>query len=85
MGIYGSNTSIWWQRFDMLLHGGQAAAAIAFSEDRNARPGDIDRVELEDAVDAAKVSLAGGRADVNRVVATLRSHARVSACWRSAQ
>ena len=77
--IYGSNTSIWWQRFDMLLHGGQAAAAIAFSEDRNARPGDIDRVELEDAVDAAKVSLAGGRADVNRVVATLRSHARVSA------
>ena len=77
--IYGSNTSIWWQRFDMLLHGGQAAAAIAFSEDRNARPGDIDRVELEDAVDAAKASLAGASTDVNRVIATLRSHARVSA------
>lgn len=44
--IFGTSPAIWWQRFDMLLSGGRASAAIAQLEDTGTRPANIDETQL---------------------------------------
>lgn len=79
--IFGTHSGIWWQRFDMLLHGGRASAAIAHLEDHGSRPTNLDEEVVVQAAEVARASLNRNRAEIERVASRLLQQARYSSAY----
>ena len=70
--IFSTYSGIWWQRFDILLHGGRTTAALAHLEDQGSRPASSNEKSIELAGEAARASLSRGSAEVDAVTKKLR-------------
>ena len=77
--IYGGSAAIWWQRFDMMLHGGRAAAASAFATDENARPANLAEADADQAAAIARAAASGRSSQDGKMLQELLSQARLRA------
>jgi DNA-binding winged helix-turn-helix (wHTH) protein/Flp pilus assembly protein TadD len=76
--IYATHPWIWLTRFDMLMFGGRPGAAIAFAQDKGARPGDLSDEWLNQRVAVAQAMLSEKQEDAQAVAKDLMREARVS-------
>lgn len=50
MSIYAANESIWFTRFNLLLFGGRARAAVAMAQDVDARPSNLAQDQVDELI-----------------------------------
>jgi DNA-binding winged helix-turn-helix (wHTH) protein len=80
--IYGTQSNIWFTRFDMLLYGGRPGAAIALAMDERARPEGMTAQDIEGPLAVARALLSGDPADADSIMTS--GIAQVRATGRNA-